>query len=540
MDLNDIKNSVSNLTLYDLKAGFRKAQNAVMNYTEMEAKVREATNNEPWGASSTTMQEIANGTFNYQTLNEIMPMIYRRFTEKAAEEWRQIYKALQLLEFLIKHGSERVIDDARGHLTLLKMLRQFQFIDLNGKDQGINVRNRAKELTELLSDVERIRSERKKARATKNKYTGVEGGGGGGFSSNSRYGGFGSESAYGGGGGGGGGPTNFGGFSGGVYGDGGGFGGQEDDWRDSAGSRTERFEEYDEFDEGDRPAASSSRSKRPERAPKKTTAAEPPKAAAKEPEVDLFSFDEPAQTSSAPGPSAAGSSGFASLAGPSAAANDDDDDFDDFQSAAPAQPSASFAQPLSPPVTSTAPSTAQFVAPTPQSGPQQANISQIVNMTSPTGTPGANYSAFSAPAPAMAPAQKSTAYQPTGPNYFGGVTSAQSSGTPSNAMAGMSSMSSFSSQTSSGPTTMANAKPVTSGTPKPAAAGGDAFGAIWGKASGGVKKTNTGTSGPALGQLAKEKSSAGIWGAPASSTPQQPSSGFGAPQGGSASGDLLG
>lgn len=27
-------------------------------------QVREATNNEPWGASSTLMQEIANGTFN--------------------------------------------------------------------------------------------------------------------------------------------------------------------------------------------------------------------------------------------------------------------------------------------------------------------------------------------------------------------------------------------------------------------------------------------------------------------------------------------
>ena len=37
---------------------------AVMNYTEMESKVREATNNEPWGASSTMMQEIANGTQN--------------------------------------------------------------------------------------------------------------------------------------------------------------------------------------------------------------------------------------------------------------------------------------------------------------------------------------------------------------------------------------------------------------------------------------------------------------------------------------------
>lgn len=38
------------------------------------------------------MQKIANGTHNYQQLNEIMPMIYKRFTDKTAEEWRQIYK----------------------------------------------------------------------------------------------------------------------------------------------------------------------------------------------------------------------------------------------------------------------------------------------------------------------------------------------------------------------------------------------------------------------------------------------------------------
>jgi hypothetical protein len=34
--------------------------------------------------------------WNSQLLNEIMPMIYKRFTEKAAEEWRQIYKARAL------------------------------------------------------------------------------------------------------------------------------------------------------------------------------------------------------------------------------------------------------------------------------------------------------------------------------------------------------------------------------------------------------------------------------------------------------------
>jgi len=64
MDFNNLKKSVANLSLYDIKAGVRQLQNgeisscmmyelkltpilAVMNYTEMEAKVREATNNEP-------------------------------------------------------------------------------------------------------------------------------------------------------------------------------------------------------------------------------------------------------------------------------------------------------------------------------------------------------------------------------------------------------------------------------------------------------------------------------------------------------------
>jgi epsin len=32
-----------------------------------------------------------------QLLNEIMPMIYKRFTEKASEEWRQIYKVRRVL-----------------------------------------------------------------------------------------------------------------------------------------------------------------------------------------------------------------------------------------------------------------------------------------------------------------------------------------------------------------------------------------------------------------------------------------------------------
>ena len=62
---------------------------------------------------------------------------------------------------------------------------------------------------------------------------------------------------------------------------------------------------------------------------------------------------------------------------------------------------------------------------------------------------------------------------------------------------------------------MSALKPVStssSAASKPAA-GGDAFGALWSQASAGLKKSDKPASGPALGQLAKEKSSAGIWGA---------------------------
>lgn len=48
------------------------------------------------------------------------------------------YQALQLLEYLIKHGSERVVDDARSHISTLKMLRNFHYIDDKGKDEGQN------------------------------------------------------------------------------------------------------------------------------------------------------------------------------------------------------------------------------------------------------------------------------------------------------------------------------------------------------------------------------------------------------------------
>ena len=54
------------------------------------------------------------------------------------DSFLNLQQALQLLEYLIKHGSERVVDDARSHISTLKMLRNFHYIDDKGKDEGLN------------------------------------------------------------------------------------------------------------------------------------------------------------------------------------------------------------------------------------------------------------------------------------------------------------------------------------------------------------------------------------------------------------------
>ncbi|GAA5795266.1 hypothetical protein HPULCUR_000621 [Helicostylum pulchrum] len=149
-----------------------------------------------------------------QYFNEIMPTVYRRFTEKESKQWRQIYKALVLLEYLIKHGSERVVDDARSHVSMIKVMRNFYYIDEKGKDEGLNVRNRAKEIVELLSSTDRIRSERKLAKKNRNKYIGV----GSDTGPSSRSMGFSSTTV----GGGGAGASRFAGFGSGAYGNNGG------------------------------------------------------------------------------------------------------------------------------------------------------------------------------------------------------------------------------------------------------------------------------------------------------------------------------
>lgn len=174
-----------------------KVTNVVMNYTEIEGKVREATNDDPWGPTGPLMQELAHATFTYESFPEVMSMLWKRMLQDNKTNWRRTYKSLLLLNYLVRNGSERVVTSSREHIYDLRSLENYTFTDEGGKDQGINVRHKVRELIDFIQDDDRLRDERKKAKKNKDKYIGMSsdamgmrsfatggGGGGGGSGSN--------------------------------------------------------------------------------------------------------------------------------------------------------------------------------------------------------------------------------------------------------------------------------------------------------------------------------------------------------------------
>lgn len=150
----------------------RTLKNVVKNYTSTEVKVREATSNDPWGPSSTLMGELADLTYNSSTFSQIMQMLFKRMNDHG-KNWRHVYKALTLLEYLVKNGSEKVATQCKENLYSIQTLKDFQFVE-DGKDHGANVREKAKEIVALLRDDERLRNERVKASKTRERF--VQGG----------------------------------------------------------------------------------------------------------------------------------------------------------------------------------------------------------------------------------------------------------------------------------------------------------------------------------------------------------------------------
>lgn len=196
---------------------------------DTEKKVFEALNNKNWGASSTTLLDISRDTFSYEKFGKIFKLIWEA-ADSAPRNWRKIFKSLMLAEYLVKNGCERCVDEVRDRSFRIRQLQDFRYMEDERIDRGQGVREKAKQLLDLLSDNSNIREAREAAKRLRDKL-------GGGISSSRYYegsgGGYsGGGGGYSGGGGGysdGGSPYTSSSTAGGYSGGGGGGGGYSDD-----------------------------------------------------------------------------------------------------------------------------------------------------------------------------------------------------------------------------------------------------------------------------------------------------------------------
>ncbi|EOA23429.1 hypothetical protein CARUB_v10016612mg [Capsella rubella] len=153
-------------TVRDLKRGVNKK---VLKVPGIERKVLDATSNESWGPHGSLLADIAHASRNYHEYQLTMGVLWKRLSD-TGKNWRHVYKALTVLDYLVGHGSERVIEEIKEHAYQISILSSFQYIDSSGRDQGSNVRKKAQSLVDLVNDKERIAEVREKAAANIDKY----------------------------------------------------------------------------------------------------------------------------------------------------------------------------------------------------------------------------------------------------------------------------------------------------------------------------------------------------------------------------------
>jgi len=335
MDL--VGNFVKDLNIDKVRNLAEDAFNQVKPKNDVEVRVYEVLSHKNWGASSTLMNEIAQDTFDYERFLIVTKLMWEAIETPRPAAWRVIFKGLTLLEHLVKNGSERCVDDARNHSHLLRSMDRFNYYE-GTVDRGQGVREKAKQVTDILGDDERIREERTKARQLREKFAGRSmttsssggGGGGGGGGGSTKYAGYGNSDAgwnsksagYG--------ESGIGAASSGRDSSDRGYAGRYGEGGvDSGTSRTS-----DAVPTRKSSKSGSSKVKKSKKKEKKTVAVAPAPAA---PEVDLFGFDDvptstPAQAdNSFDAFQSAGAPAPAAVAAPPAAS----DDFGDFQQIAP-------------------------------------------------------------------------------------------------------------------------------------------------------------------------------------------------------------
>ncbi|EPY23541.1 epsin, partial [Strigomonas culicis] len=160
---------------------------------EYVVMVHEATNEDKWGPTGKQMEEIRRAF--PRGGRDIMDELQHRLKNRD-KSWRACYKSLLVIDHLVRNLAESYLPEFTSRIPILRNISQtFYYTNPKGVDHGVSVRERAKNLADLLSDGMMLREERQKAAQTNAKLAKDASAGGG----PDRYGGYGGYSSGGGG-----------------------------------------------------------------------------------------------------------------------------------------------------------------------------------------------------------------------------------------------------------------------------------------------------------------------------------------------------
>ncbi|KAG5502796.1 hypothetical protein JKF63_04564 [Porcisia hertigi] len=134
---------------------------------EFVAIVHEATNEDKWGPTGPQMEAVCHAypIGGSSILKELRSRLNNR--DKA---WRPCYKSLLVLDYLARNVDDRFLPEIYDLVPLLRNISTtFYYTNPKGVDHGVSVRERARKLSDLLSDGLQLREERNVAAQTKEK-----------------------------------------------------------------------------------------------------------------------------------------------------------------------------------------------------------------------------------------------------------------------------------------------------------------------------------------------------------------------------------
>lgn len=138
----------------------RKIKNVILNYSDAQRKVREATSNEPWAPPTELLRQIAEYSHNPSELNDMMLILWKRIND-SGRNWRHVYKSLVLLEYLLLRGSDKVVRHCQENIYSIQVLRGFAWSE-DGKDHGLRIRDKMKIVESLVLNPSFLKAERGK------------------------------------------------------------------------------------------------------------------------------------------------------------------------------------------------------------------------------------------------------------------------------------------------------------------------------------------------------------------------------------------